>query len=81
MRVIVNEKYTYECPFLVEVGDRVKLPPGYKSEPWVGTVTSLGSSYRGEVKKVIGFEDCSRERIDCTGPRSIFDEWKPSAES
>lgn len=81
MLVVINKKYTYECTFPVNVGDRVKLPTSKGVGFWVGKVTALESEYNGPTKKVLCFENEEpppppKEEL-C---RSIFDEWMPSDE-
>jgi hypothetical protein len=79
MRVVVNEKYTYECSFKVRVGDKVKLPKGMGPHEWVGTITAIGSPYTGAVKDVI--EIVERAPVDPKynkyGFRSIHEPWEP----
>lgn len=79
MRVVVNDKYTYECSFKVRVGDKVKLPKGLGPHEWVGTITALGSPYAGEVKNVI--EIVEHAPVDPNynkyGFRSIHEPWEP----
>jgi hypothetical protein len=79
-KIIINDKYTYECPFEVKVGDRLTLPSVRNHEGWVGTVTQIGSTYKGSIKTVLGFED-DREKIPLRQYRSLFDEWRPSCDS
>lgn len=77
MRIVVNNKYTYDCPFHVCVGDRLRLPTGSGTGEWVGTVTGFESDYHGPLKSPIGFED-GRSAEEIKRFRSIFDEWEPS---
>lgn len=54
MLVVVDNKYTYECDFKVEIGDKVYLPAPFFSERcWIGEITALTSEYQGDVKKII----------------------------
>ncbi len=57
MKIIVDNKMTYDCEYPVKVGDIVVVPA-----PWflrdngpttTGKVTQLGSDYSGYVVKVI----------------------------
>ena len=57
MKIIVDNKLTYECSYSVNVGDIVVVPA-----PWflqdngpttTGKVTKLGSDYSGHVISVI----------------------------
>ena len=62
MKVIVDNNYTYETNLSLKVGDRVVLPTPYwlrdvKGSEFVGTVTSLNSSYSGDCIKIIRKED------------------------
>jgi len=78
MLIIINHKYTYECDFPVEVGDKVKLPKGDKW--WIGKVTDLESNYTGSVKKVLCFadEEPPVSKLKIHGYRSLDDPWEPS---
>jgi hypothetical protein len=80
MLVVVNKKYTYECSFPVNVGDRVKLPKGDGTGFWIGKITALQSEYAGPVKQVLCFEYEEVPKAPPVTCRSIFDEWKPSDE-
>ncbi len=53
MRRVVVEGWTYETDLDVEIGDRVLLPDSGTGE-WIGTVTSLESSYDGPARRVTG---------------------------
>ena len=54
MKVMVDNKLTYEAPFPVEVGDLLVLPPTpWKDGPYIGTVTSLTSNYNGYLKRAL----------------------------
>lgn len=58
MKIIVDDKLTYECDFDIKVGDIVVIPsPWYMEFPTTkGRVTQLGSSYSGSLIKVISVE-------------------------
>jgi hypothetical protein len=46
--------YTWAGPGSLAVGDRVTLPANYVNRsPFEGTVTALGSSYRGALSRVV----------------------------
>lgn len=72
MKVIVDDKWSYECDFEVHVGDRVVLPSAKTFNTWIGTITGFNSDYKGPMKKVL--------KIHQHAPRmrSIFDDWAPS---
>jgi hypothetical protein len=55
MKIIVDNKLTYDCDFDVDVGDVVVVPaPWYMESLTIkGTVTKLGSDYTGNTIKVI----------------------------
>ena len=59
MKVVINNKYSYESGNLkLKVGDSVKLPtPTWLRDcqpaTWVGKVTSLKSDYTGYCEEVI----------------------------
>lgn len=60
MRIEIDNKHTYETNLEVKVGDNVLLPTAdflrdVKGPTYVGTVTSLTSSYTGACRNVIGF--------------------------
>lgn len=78
MLVVINNKYTYECGFKVHIGDKVKLPKGFGPNQWIGTITSLSSSYKGPVKNVI--EIVEHAPVDPNynkyGFRSIHEPWE-----
>lgn len=59
MRVLVNDKYTYETDLDLKIGDEVLCPtPSFlrdvKSPTWEGTVTALNSDYTGYCEKIKG---------------------------
>ncbi len=55
MKIIVDNKLTYNCDFEVKVGDTVVIPaPWFLEGPTTrGTVTKIGSDYNGYVVNVI----------------------------
>lgn len=52
-RVVVDDRYTYEIQFEVELGEYVVLPGTDRGVEWIGKVTALTSSYAGFCRKVI----------------------------
>lgn len=58
MKIIVDNKLTYECEYSVDIGDTVVVPaPWYmESSTTKGKVTQLGSEYTGSLIKVIRVE-------------------------
>jgi len=72
MKVVIDEKYSYECDFEVVIGDLVVLPSAKNFKTWVGKITGFESNYTGPIKKVL--------EIHKRAPRlrSIYDDWSPS---
>ncbi len=58
MKVIVDNKLTYNCDYPVEVGDTVVVPAPWfmESKTTKGTVTKIGSNYTGYTVSVISVE-------------------------
>jgi len=59
MKIVVNDKYTYECSFKAQKGDKVILSTpqwlrDVKGATWVGEVTATTSDYDGYCEKVLG---------------------------
>ena len=53
MKIVVNDRYTYECDqHPISIGDLVVLP-SVDGSRWIGRVTSLISDYTGQCKSVI----------------------------
>jgi hypothetical protein len=58
MKVVVNDKYTYEADMPLKVGDKVEYPTAsflrdVLGNTQTGTVTSLESDYNGYCVKII----------------------------
>lgn len=54
MKIIVNDRYTYESDIEVEVGDVVILPAGRDGgDRWAGYVTSIAAKDDRPLKKII----------------------------
>jgi hypothetical protein len=57
MKIVVDDKYTYESEFKVRKGQRVVLPSPYwlrdVRPTWIGKVTDTKSDYTGYCEKVI----------------------------
>lgn len=53
MKVVIDEKYSYECDFEVVIGDLVVLPSAKNFKTWVGKITGFESNYTGPMKKVM----------------------------
>ncbi len=58
MKIIVDNKLTYNCKYDVNVGDTVVIPaPWYmESSTTKGKVTKIGSDYTGYLLEVIKVE-------------------------
>jgi len=58
MKIIVDNKLTYNCKYDVKVGDTVIVPAPWfmEGETAKGKVTSIGSDYSGYVVDVIRVE-------------------------
>lgn len=74
MKVVVDDKYSYECDFEVAIGDLVVLPSAKTFKTWIGKITGFESNYTGPMKKVLGIHQIAPRM------RSIFDDWAPSCE-
>lgn len=61
MKIIVDNKLTYDCDFPVSIGDTVVVPsPWYMEFPTTtGKVTKLSSDYTGYTVKVIKVAECA----------------------
>jgi hypothetical protein len=55
MKILVDNKLTYECNEKVKVGDKVLLPAPWfmGGSTYIGNVTSLKSDYEGSCISVI----------------------------
>lgn len=61
MKIVIDNKYTYETDLPVKVGDTAVLPTAdflrdVKGPTFEGTVTSLNSTYAGSCSKVISIK-------------------------
>lgn len=72
MKVVIDDRWSYECDFAVHIGDRVVLPSAKRFSTWIGTVTGFHSNYEGPMKKVLEIHEYAPRM------RTIFDDWSPS---